>query len=166
MSHITKGRLTRHHHIQGKVRGFTLIELMIAIAIVAILVAMAVPAYRDYTIRSKIAECVSGAAIAKLHISEYRQSLGSWPPSPAAAAIDTPAGDSHFCVGFSNYDAGTGSFIIDVDEAAVDSVLTGTLAPRMMPTVLPSNIVNWDCQVGATDSGSVKYLPATCRNSS
>ena len=53
-------------------KGFTLIELMIAIAIVAILLVMAVPAYQDYTIRSKIAECVNGAAVPKVAISEYR----------------------------------------------------------------------------------------------
>ena len=52
-----------------KAKGFTLIELMIVIAIVAILVALAVPAYRDYTIRAKVAECVNGAAVPKLNIS-------------------------------------------------------------------------------------------------
>ena len=44
-------------------QGFTLIELMIVIAIVAILVALAVPAYKDYTVRTKVAECINGAAV-------------------------------------------------------------------------------------------------------
>ena len=50
---------------------------MITVAIVALLVALAVPAYKDYTIRSKVAECVNGAAVAKVQVSEFRQSLGA-----------------------------------------------------------------------------------------
>jgi len=146
-------------------RGFTLIELMIVIAIVAILVALAVPAYRDYTVRSKIAECINGAAIPKVHVSEYRMSLGAWPPTAEAAAIDTPTGDSHYCQGFANYVAATGAFTIDVDEAAVDPVLT-TVAPVMVPTILPSNMVQWNCIVGTTAANDIKYLPSTCRDAS
>jgi type IV pilus assembly protein PilA len=150
--------------IRGRrVRGFTLIELMIAIAIVAILVALAVPAYRDYTIRSKIAECVNGAAIAKLQVSEYRQSLGAWPPSQDEAGISSPSGVSHYCAGFVNYVSANGSFAIDVDEAAVDPAIA-TVQPLMFPTSLPNNGINWDCRVGATDAASVKYLPSTCKN--
>jgi prepilin-type N-terminal cleavage/methylation domain-containing protein len=47
-------------------KGFTLIELMIVIAIVAILVALAVPTYNDYTVRAKVGECINGAAVPKL----------------------------------------------------------------------------------------------------
>ena len=82
-------------------RGFTLIELMITIAILAILVALAVPAYSDYSIRAKVAECINGAAVAKVGISEYRQSLGPWPPSLEAAGLNT-AGISHFCTSLVN----------------------------------------------------------------
>ena len=57
-------------------KGFTLIELMIVIAIVAILVALAVPAYQDYTIRAKVGECINNGAVAKLSISEYRETTG------------------------------------------------------------------------------------------
>ena len=66
-------------------QGFTLIELMIVIAIVAILVALAVPAYKDYTIRAKVTECVNGAAVAKLQISEYRETVGHYPADAIAA---------------------------------------------------------------------------------
>ena len=56
-------------------RGFTLIELMIVIAIVAILVALAVPAYSDYSIRAKVSECIAAAAVPKINISEYKNDI-------------------------------------------------------------------------------------------
>jgi len=144
-------------------RGFTLIELMIVIAIVAILVALAVPAYRDYAIRSKIAECINGAAVAKVQVSEYRQSLGAWPPSAADAGIISPAGESHFCTGFINYDGSTGAFTIDVNEAAVNPAIVGEIQPTLTPTATASGIINWHCSYGSTDSFNTKYLPSPCR---
>lgn len=143
--------------------GFTLIELMITIAIVAILVALAVPAYMDYTIRSKVAECINGASVAKLQISEYRQSLGSWPPSAAHATITSPAGQSRFCSGFVNYDSGSGAFSIDVNEAAVNPTITGDIQPTLTPSETASGIINWQCSLGGTPASNQKYLPAPCR---
>ena len=150
------------HQRSRSQRGFTLIELMIVIAIVAILVALAVPAYKDYTVRAKIAECINGAAIAKLGISEYRQTLGAWPPSLADAGLEV-TGISHYCTAISNYQAATGEFTIDVNEAVIDSAL-GTVEPVMIPTQEASNIINWDCARGATPIENLKYLPPTCRN--
>lgn len=144
-----------------RTRGFTLIELMITIAIVAILVAMAVPAYNDYTIRSKIAECINGAAVPKIGISEYRQSLGAWPPDSQEAALDT-AGTSHYCTEFNNYQSSSGAFTIDINEGAIDSLL-GEIAPVMTPTPLISTMINWTCSRGTTAAADLKYLPATCR---
>jgi prepilin-type N-terminal cleavage/methylation domain-containing protein len=57
-------------------RGFTLIELMIAIAIVAVLISLAVPLYSGYRIRAKVTECIDGATVAKFAISEYRMYYG------------------------------------------------------------------------------------------
>ena len=77
------------HFKQGSAsEGFTLIELMIVVAIVAILLAFAVPAYNNYTIRSKVADCINAVAVAKVQISEYRQTLGAWPPN-ALVTIET-----------------------------------------------------------------------------
>ena len=144
-------------------KGFTLIELMIAIAIIAILVAMAVPAYRDYTVRSKIGECVNGAAVAKVSISEYRQTLGAWPSDLVTAGL-TVAGMSHYCTALNNYQPTTGAFTIDINEAEIDSTLTvDSISPVMTPTSTLSNIINWKCSKGTTLAGSVKYLPPTCR---
>ena len=148
----------------NKQGGFTLIELMIVIAIVAILVAMAVPAYKDYTIRSKVAECINGAAVAKVQISEYRQTLGPWPPSAEDAGIDTPAGDSRFCNGYVNYAPGTGSFNMEIDEGVIDPSIVGEIAPLMTPEIAPSSMINWNCSRGSTAVDNIKYLPATCRD--
>ena len=69
-------------------QGFTLIELMIVIAIIAILVALAVPAYQDYAVRTKVGECVSNTAPAKLAVAETFQSEGTYPANNAAAGFD------------------------------------------------------------------------------
>ena len=150
--------------IQGpNSRGFTIIELMIILAIVAILTALAVPAYKDYSIRSKIAECINGAAVAKIQISEYRQTLGPWPPSATDAGL-VGTGISHYCNGFINYTPATGVFTIDVNEALVDPAL-GDISPLMTPRVATSNAINWNCSKGTTPAGNIKYLPSTCRDS-
>jgi len=144
-------------------KGFTLIELMIVIAIVAILVALAVPAYRDYTIRAKVAECINGAAVPKLQISEYRQTVGTFPADIDEAGI-AGVGLSQYCEVYTEYtDAGT--FRIEVNEGAVDTDLAGTtIAPLMTPTVASGGAVNWVCTRGTTGTDELKYLPSTCRN--
>ncbi|NND45836.1 MAG: pilin [Xanthomonadales bacterium] len=144
-------------------KGFTLIELMIVIAIVAILVALAVPAYRDYTIRTKVGECINGAAVAKLQISEYAETVGAWPPDEDAAGTASPAGQSQFCSAFI-YSA-NGIFEIDTNEPNIDSlVAAATIQPRMVPTINGQGGVDWQCQQGSTDATAVKYLPSTCRS--
>ena len=67
--------------------GFTLIELMIVIAIVATLVALAVPAYKNYMIKTKVAECISGSAPYKTSVSEFKQVTGNYPANMTEAGI-------------------------------------------------------------------------------
>ena len=143
--------------------GFTLIELMIVIAIVAILVALAVPAYNNYIIRAKVTDCINTIAVAKLSISEYRQTMGDWPPSAEQAGI-VGAGASKFCNMVRNYSPSTGEFTIDIDETAVDSTIA-QVEPRMTPTIATSFNIDWNCTVGLTAAASVKYLPSSCRDS-
>ena len=143
-------------------RGFTLIELMITIAVVAILVALAVPAYSDYSIRAKVAECINGAAVAKVGISEYRQTMGPWPPDLAAAGLDV-SGISHYCTALINYQPGSGAFTIDVNEAEIGGLTADSLMPVLTPYDRSSGMIDWRCSKGATSSGNLKYLPSTCR---
>ena len=146
-------------------KGFTLIELMIVIAIVAILVALAVPAYTDYTIRTKVGECINGAAVAKLQVSEYYETVGTFPPSSTEAGLDSPAGESQFCDGFAGYTGGaTGVFQIEVNEGAIQPTKTpGQIQPTMTGTPNAQGGVDWNCSRGSTVAASYKYLPSTCR---
>ena len=150
-------------------QGFTLIELMIVIAIVAILVALAVPAYQDYTIRAKVAECINNGAVPKLSISEYRETVGSYPADSAQAGVGVSTGDTQFCTQTSyTGSSATGIFQINTDETAIDSGISGIIEAVMTPT--PSSAVtaagvDWTCTRGATPAGNYKYLPSTCRRS-
>lgn len=144
-------------------QGFTLIELMIVIAIVAILVALAVPAYQDYTIRAKVAECINGGAVAKLNVSEYRETVGYFPIDTAEAGMASPAGETEKCTGWT-YDNSslTGSFQINVSTVGVGAA-SGTIVATMTPEALGSGGVDWHCSRAGTSTENVKYLPSTCR---
>jgi len=149
-------------------QGFTLIELMIVVAIVAILVALAVPAYQDYTIRAKVAECINNGAVPKLSISEFRETTGAYPTDSDQAGIGTDTGDTQFCLAMTyTGDTATGVFQINVDETTVDASLTaGSIEAVMTPTPsasVTSAGVDWTCTRGGTLANYYKYLPSTCR---
>jgi type IV pilus assembly protein PilA len=145
-------------------KGFTLIELMLVVAIIAILVALAVPAYQDYSIRSKVAECINHASLPKMQISEYRETVGDWPNDEAEAGTMLPTGVSRYCAGFI-YTNTAGDFVIDVNEATVDAFLAGlTIEPRLTPSPTAQGGVDWNCSRGNTDTVALRYLPSTCRD--
>jgi len=148
-------------------KGFTLIELMIVIAIVAILVALAVPAYQDYAIRAKVGECINAAAVPKLGISEYFETVGSFPVDLDEAGM-TGQGVSQYCLTYATYTPDTdvsAFFMIEIDEttSGVACGTCGTLQPRMVGTPSGSGGVDWRCQRGGTLPADLKYLPSTCR---
>ena len=152
-----------YSNIRGSSKGFTLIELLLAVAIVAILVAMAVPAYKNYSVRAKIGECVQGAAVAKVGISEYWQTLGAWPTTVQQAGFEV-SGISKFCTAINIYEPSTGAFSIDINEPAIDDILVNdSIIIIMTSTPTPSNTINWECSAVGTDAEYLKYLPSSCR---
>jgi len=144
-------------------RGFTLIELMIVIAIVSILVALAVPAYQDYTVRAKVSECMAASAVPKILISEYRQTNTTWPPSKEAAGFSNFSTNiSEFCSIYAYYNT-HGDFYVRVDSAAVGIPIAARVIPVLSPILRDGGTIDWLCTRGFTSVDSMKYLPSACR---
>ena len=137
-------------------QGFTLIELMIVIAIIAILMSYAIPAYRDYTVRAKAGEGISLAAGAKQSVSETFISEGAFPGSNASAGLSSAAsitGENVASVGVS------GAGVITVTFNANDATLSGQTVLLTPTSAAGAGSVEWSCSSALAD----RYLPADCR---
>jgi type IV pilus assembly protein PilA len=146
-------------------KGFTLIELMIVVAIIGILAAIAIPAYQDYTVRSKMSEVVLAASGPRTAVTETFQTNGSMTANAGAAGIGATADYVSTYVSGLTY-AQTSSLIgvITVNAApAVGGGLDGTNGITLTGTgIQNTGQVQWVCApLGTTPE---KYLPATCRN--
>ena len=142
-------------------KGFTLIELMIVVAIIGILAAIAIPAYNDFTIRSKVTEVVNMVGVCKTSVAEYFQSKGTLPADAKEA-------------GCSNTDSLLAQAPV-VAAGVITSKAIGSLASQLTAnssglgltyTPVQANgtgaITGWDCYTGTTILP--KYLPAVCRS--
>jgi type IV pilus assembly protein PilA len=156
-------------------KGFTLIELMIVVAIIGILAAIAIPAYQDYTIRSQVTEGLNLAGGVETQVSEYFANTGVWPVDYTTATT-----------GLGNAADPTGKYVTDV--AVNHGTIVATYGGQsnavilgatlyIVPKLSPNNDIIWNCgnkaPVGsdptsgaATASATTlidKYLPQSCR---
>ncbi len=157
-----------------KQKGFTLIELMIVVAIIGILAAVAIPQYQNYVARTQVAEGLSLASVAKTAVTEYRTTTGEWPADNEAAGLPGNFETK------GNYVRGVkvtneGKFEIIFEPEPDAHKLIADKSFYMIPTdeggsiswrCLCANSESGDCVNGGTPSGrqiDEKYLPSSCR---
>ncbi|MGH8667685.1 MAG: pilin [Burkholderiales bacterium] len=152
-------------------KGFTLIELMIVVAIIGILAAVALPAYQDYTVRARMSEVILAMSACRTSITEVYQSGGS-----------APGANNWGC----EVSAGTGTKYVNAISTSINGVVTATvqnistsvdnsvvqLTPLAGPApgtaaVFTANssqaLFGWNCGPAATNGVPTKFLPGSCR---
>ncbi|EIC21267.1 pilin [Thiorhodovibrio frisius] len=136
-------------------KGFTLIELMIVVAIIGILAAIAIPAYQDYVARAQMSEAFSLASGSKTAVVEFWSREGGWPTGNASAGLATNTAISGKYV--AQVDVSGGPIVATMQATGVSAGIQGetlTLSP-----VTTAGAVEWVC----TSSADAKYIPGNCR---
>lgn len=138
-------------------KGFTLIELMIVVAIIGILAAVALPAYQDYTARSQVSEALSLGAGLESAVVEYWANKGTYPASNGQAGVASQVTGKYV----STASITNGLIVATMKTSGTaKGIGGGTLA---LSPVTTAGSVKWTCKAGATSPLNAKYLPSSCR---
>ena len=134
-------------------KGFTLIELMIVVAIIGILAAVGLPAYQDYTIRAQVSEGPIMGSSFKTAMSEWYSNKGTWPTSSGVIGLPSQSGTYTSSV----YSIGN-VITVEYGNQAHANIQGSTLLITGSPNATGG--VQWDCTVGNIDQ---KYVPSSCK---
>ena len=139
-------------------QGFTLIELMIVVAIIGILAAIAIPAYQDYTIRAQVSEGLNLSGGAKAAVTEFFMDRGTMPATNALAGLEAAANIQGKYVTLVTVAGGVITVTYGNDAHA--TIIGSTL--RLSPDTSGAGSVQWICDSAAASIAD-KHLPAACR---
>jgi type IV pilus assembly protein PilA len=154
--------------------GFTLIELMIVVAIIGILAAIAIPAYQDYTVRAQVTEGMNLAGAVETGIADYFANTGSFPTALSSVGISSSPTGKYV----SNITLAGGAIVVTYGLQANSNVLNQNLT--LTPYTDGNEDIIWVCGAHTPPTGAVlvggvvagvttvadKYLPQTCRTGS
>ena len=147
-----------------KQQGFTLIELMIVVAIIGILAAVAIPAYQDYIARAQVSEAVSMLGSGKTPLAEYFADKGTW-PGAASSVMGNTTGKYLQSIGLNNASGQTVALSATMKSTGINANITS----KGVALFTTDGGKTWTCTLNATyitaANGALdpKYVPGACR---
>ncbi len=147
------------HQMQKVQQGFTLIELMIVVAIIGILAAIAIPAYQDYIARSQMTEALSLAEGPKTAIAEYWGTKGTYPSDNTQAGVASAASISGKYV--AQTAIANGLITATMQAAGIGEAIRGKTI--LISPKTTAGAIQWTCKSGGATPVDAKFIPSSCK---
>lgn len=154
---LNNGLKIRQGTLAKSKQGFTLIELMIVVAIIGILAAVAVPAYQDYVARSQMVESLNLLSGAKSPVADYYGNFGSWPTGSTFNSIVTQR-QGKYVASMSAANPSDFEITVTMKSTGVSPDISGKQLQ-----LATSNAQTWNCKSPTVNGVDIKYLPQVCQ---